>query len=102
MPTVLIIDSKGNEMKWLTGFVNADESVTVLIHIKNQLKGAETFEWNFEGGNPSEATSANPGDILYTQPGTYEITLTASNTDGETKIIKKLLVIKDALNANFT
>ncbi|EMY3553643.1 PKD domain-containing protein [Flavobacterium psychrophilum] len=85
-----------------TSFVNGDESVPVLIHIKNQLKGAETFEWNFEGGNPSNATNANPGDILYTQPGTYTITLTASNTDGETKIIKKLLVIKDALNANFT
>jgi thioredoxin-related protein len=25
MPTVLIIDSKGNEIKRLTGFVNADE-----------------------------------------------------------------------------
>ena len=36
-----------------TSFVNADESVPVLIHIKNQLKGAETFEWDFEGGNPS-------------------------------------------------
>jgi len=25
MPTVLIIDSKGNEVKRLTGFVNAEE-----------------------------------------------------------------------------
>jgi len=25
MPTVLVIDSKGNELKRITGFVNADE-----------------------------------------------------------------------------
>ena len=85
-----------------TSFVNGDESVPVLIHIKNELQGAETFDWEFEGGNPSTASNANPGDILYTQPGTYTITLTARNTDGETKTIKKILVIKDGLNANFT
>jgi thiol:disulfide interchange protein DsbD len=30
MPTVLIIDSKGNEMKRLTGFVNADEFLSLI------------------------------------------------------------------------
>ncbi len=85
-----------------TSFVNADESVPVLIHIKNQVKGAETFEWIFEGGSPATASVANPGDILYTQPGTYTITLKATNSDGETIEINKTLVIKDGLNAAFS
>jgi thiol:disulfide interchange protein DsbD len=34
MPTVLIIDSKGNEVKRLTGFVNADEFLTYIENIK--------------------------------------------------------------------
>lgn len=33
MPTVLIIDSKGNETKRLTGFVNADEFLTFIKNI---------------------------------------------------------------------
>jgi len=34
MPTVLIIDSKGNEVKRLTGFVNADEFLTFIKDLK--------------------------------------------------------------------
>ena len=34
MPTVLIIDSKGNETKRLTGFVNADEFLTYIQNVK--------------------------------------------------------------------
>lgn len=34
MPTVLIIDSKGNETKRLTGFVNADEFLTYIKNIE--------------------------------------------------------------------
>ncbi len=34
MPTVLIIDSKGNEVKRLTGFVNADEFLSIIVNVK--------------------------------------------------------------------
>jgi thiol:disulfide interchange protein DsbD len=34
MPTVLVIDSNGNEIKRLTGFVNADEFLTYIENIK--------------------------------------------------------------------
>ncbi|MBK7629984.1 MAG: protein-disulfide reductase DsbD [Ignavibacteriales bacterium] len=34
MPTVIIIDSKGNEIKRLTGFVNADEFLTYVEKVK--------------------------------------------------------------------
>ncbi|WP_421498034.1 PKD domain-containing protein [Flavobacterium columnare] len=83
-------------------YVNADESVPVLIRIDNKLQGAETFLWEFEGGNPATSTVAKPGEVLYNQPGTYKIKLTATNSDGEKKTIEKTIVIKDALNPKFT
>ncbi len=90
------------EGDFVISFVNADESVPVLISVNNQVKGGETFEWEFEGGNPTTSNLAKPGDVLYTNPGTYTITLTVSNADGETKKIQKTIEIKDALNPSFT
>jgi thiol:disulfide interchange protein DsbD len=34
MPTILIIDSKGNEVKRLTGFVTADEFLEIINNVK--------------------------------------------------------------------
>ena len=34
MPTVLIIDSKGNEIERITGFVNAEEFLKIIEPIK--------------------------------------------------------------------
>jgi thioredoxin-related protein len=34
MPTVLIIDSKGKELKRITGFVNADEFLSYINEVK--------------------------------------------------------------------
>jgi thiol:disulfide interchange protein DsbD len=34
MPTVLVIDSNGNEIKRLTGFVNADEFLSIIVNVK--------------------------------------------------------------------
>jgi len=38
--------------------------------------------WIFEGGNPSTSTLQNPTQICYNLPGTYDVTLTASNALG--------------------
>ncbi len=85
-----------------THFVNDDESVPVIVGIKNMLEGAETFSWEFEGADPSTSTLRNPGEILYSSPGTYLIRLTATNSDGENKVIEKTIEIKDAINGSFS
>ncbi|MFN0188304.1 MAG: PKD domain-containing protein [Bacteroidia bacterium] len=38
--------------------------------------------WTFNGGNPSSSTSQNPTNILYPTPGTYDVTLVATNATG--------------------
>ena len=49
--------------------------------------GAVGWDWDFPGGTPSTSTDQNPS-IVYNTPGTYEVTLTATdgnNQDIETK-----------------
>src|SRR5690606_24544157 len=44
---------------------------------------ATTYAWTFPGGTPSTSSAANPV-ITYSTPGTYDVTLTASNASGST------------------
>ncbi|MBR3799397.1 MAG: PKD domain-containing protein [Bacteroidales bacterium] len=41
-----------------------------------------SWSWIFQGGNPSTSTSQNPS-VVYQNPGTYNVTLTVSNANGE-------------------
>ena len=43
---------------------------------------ATSYEWIFPGANPSSSTAVNPTNICYNNPGTYEVTLIASNSQG--------------------
>lgn len=40
-----------------------------------------SWSWSFEGGTPSTSTSQNP-TVVYNTPGTYNVTLTATNAQG--------------------
>lgn len=88
--------------KFSVQFKNGDQSVPVYMQIENQTEGADSYQWTFEGGTPSTSDKKNPGEILYTQPGTYTIKLTASNVDGEKETYEQKIVIKDAVNISFT
>ena len=53
----------------------------VLMQFINTSAYAETYFWTFESGNP--ATSTDPDPISsFAEPGTYEVTLVASNSLG--------------------
>ena len=90
------------EGEFTTSYVDQDESIPVIIKIDNKITGADTYEWTFEGGNPSVSNSKNPGEILYNKQGTYTIKLKASNVDGEHKEFSQTVVIKDGINIQFT
>jgi PKD repeat protein len=41
-----------------------------------------TFQWFFPGANPSFSTDVSPQGICYNTPGSYDVTLIASNASG--------------------
>ncbi len=51
----------------------------VTAHIANRTTGATTYQWSFPGGSPASSTQEQPGDILFSTPGTYTISLKAGN-----------------------
>ena len=65
-----------------TDIFNEDFSVPVQVVILNATKGADDYQWEFPGAVPSSSTQRNPGVIIYETPGTYTITVRATNSDG--------------------
>lgn len=57
------------------------------------LNSPTAFSWSFPGGTPSSSSSANPS-ISYNTPGTYNVSLTVSNTAGSnTATINSYIVV---------
>lgn len=90
------------EVSFSTAFVNADESVPVQVFITNTTEGAETYLWTFEGAEPSTSTDQNPGAVVYNIPGTYSITLEASNTDGVSNVETQSIAVVDDILIDFS
>ena len=73
-------------------------SVTFTKNVANITPGlTTTYAWAFPGGTPSSSTSATPGAITYNTPGSYDVTLTATNSGGTGTITKTLMIsVSDA------
>ena len=50
-----------------------DHSVPVRISLKNQTTGADKYHWTFEGGEPAEADTYNPGMVLFRNAGGFRV-----------------------------
>lgn len=59
-----------------------DTTNFLLIHFTNQSTDFATLSWNF-GDNSALVSDVNPSH-LYAAPGTYNVTLTATGTNGST------------------
>lgn len=90
------------EASFNTTFINDDISIPVQVSIINQTEGADTFEWTFEGGEPSSSSDENPGTIVYKTAGTYTLRLKASNIDGSTGTFEKEITIVDKIEIDFS
>lgn len=73
------------------------------INFTNTSSGNPTsYSWSFPGGNPSTSSSTNP-TINYSTPGTYNVTLTATNANGsDTETKSNFVVVANNPTANFT
>ncbi|MFM7106160.1 MAG: PKD domain-containing protein, partial [Flavobacteriales bacterium] len=41
-----------------------------------------SFSWTFEGGTPATSSASNPQNVVWSTPGTYDVTLTVANSSG--------------------
>ncbi|WP_163325186.1 PKD domain-containing protein [Draconibacterium mangrovi] len=58
-----------------------------------------SWSWTFEGGTPSASEDQNP-KVVYSTPGTYDVTLTVTNSGGtNTKTITNYIQVIDTVEA---
>lgn len=52
-----------------------------------------SWTWSFGGGTPASSTVQNPASICFNSPGTFMVTLVASNSMGSSSVNKPIVVI---------
>ncbi len=60
------------------------------------------WNWSFPGGTPSSSTLQHPHDIVYSVPGTYDVSLTMTNSQGSSAVTRTGYIVAKNVNANFT
>jgi len=58
-----------------------------------------SWEWIFEGGNPSTSTAQNP-TVLYDTPGSYNVTLIATTAAGDDMFTQNQFIIVNTIPAS--
>jgi len=57
-----------------------------------------SWTWYFNGGTPATSASQNPTNICFNTPGTYTISLVATNANGQDSIAKTSFITVNACN----
>ncbi len=63
------------------------------VRITNKTQGASSFNWSFEGGEPTVSTKQHPEEIIFSTPGEYEIGLEVSNGNKSFNLSKTIEVL---------
>ncbi|GHT71810.1 hypothetical protein FACS189455_4410 [Bacteroidia bacterium] len=65
----------------------------VYVKFTNETKGANSFEWTFEGGTPALSRLQDPPQVCFEQPGKYVIQLISGNGRKEYKSTDTITVL---------
>ncbi len=57
------------------------------VDFTNLSLQATSYQWNFPGATPNTSTAANPTNICYANPGSYDVQLIATNTNGSDTLL---------------
>ena len=76
--TILVAPHLHADFNFEVPFLNRDLQAPLQLTMNNLSVSATDFLWQFDGGLPASSTEENPV-VTYNTPGTYTITLQASN-----------------------
>jgi PKD repeat protein len=80
----------------VAGFSISDNTICVgdCIDFTDLSTASPTsWEWDFSPNQPTSSTDQNPTGICYTAPGTYQVTLIATNATGSDTITQAITVM---------
>ena len=70
------------------------------VKITNNTKGASSFLWKFENGEPAESTEQFPANVLFNEAGIHAISLIVNN-GRETFELSKTIELKAPITVDF-
>lgn len=70
LPVVIDISAKS---------VAENNTAPMAVKLTNTTKGADFYEWTFEGGEPATSAEKTPSKVTFKEPGEHKITLKAWN-----------------------
>jgi len=85
--------------------IRAGQSVTFAGSATDADGTVAGYRWIFPGGSPATSTSATPGAVTFNTPGTYHVSLTATDNQGvndPSPPMRIVTVQSAALTASFT
>ena len=71
------------------------------VNFTNLTRGASSYEWVFEGGEPATSTLANPGTVLFREEGEHRVFLTVSN-GSQSFTTERTITLQPTLQSSFT
>lgn len=83
-----------------TTTIQVNDFAPALVMIHNGTRGASTYEWTFEGGEPATSASADPGTVRFAEPGDHVISLRVTN-GRESFASSQTVTLQPALNTDF-
>jgi len=98
----VVVDVELSAGTLTAGFTADPESVQIggTVDFTDESYGNPvSWLWTFEGGNPSTSALQNPQNIAYAYEGTYDVTLTVTNAQGQSSTLTKPDYI--SVNAEF-